>query len=124
MHCEAVPGIEPKCTIWRRVRYTTETYVYIYSILTGTRINSDVVDLLCEALHSTKARDTITASALGNVLAALENEDGRFCCDLDIKSFCAVLNVVLWAEDCREGERILVILSVSTIFEGLVISLE
>ncbi|KAF7878927.1 hypothetical protein EAF04_000130 [Stromatinia cepivora] len=75
------------------------------------KIYEDTVESLCEALRSAKARDTITAAVVGSLLSILENQDGEFCCSLDIKAFCAVLNIVLRSEDCREGERILVLLA-------------
>ncbi|CAD6441514.1 3d6be202-cb23-4139-9b52-477ff5dd936b [Sclerotinia trifoliorum] len=75
------------------------------------KIDENTVESLCEALHSAKDKDTITVAAVRNLLSTLENQDGEFCCSLDIKTFCVVLNIILCSEGCREGERILVLLA-------------
>ncbi|QSZ35359.1 hypothetical protein DSL72_008229 [Monilinia vaccinii-corymbosi] len=74
-------------------------------------MNGDIVELLCEALRSAKAQDTITATAVCGLLAALEDQDGLLCRSLDTKTFSAILNLILQGEHCREGERTLVLLA-------------
>ncbi|ESZ96273.1 hypothetical protein SBOR_3328 [Sclerotinia borealis F-4128] len=74
-------------------------------------INKDELEQLCEALHSTKAKDAITTKALARLLLVLENQDGERRCAIDVQTFCAVLNVVLIGDYCREGERVLVLLA-------------
>ncbi|RAL63033.1 hypothetical protein DID88_004118 [Monilinia fructigena] len=75
------------------------------------KINEDIVESLCEALRSAKTNDTITATVVGGLLEVLEDQDGVLCCPVDIKTFCAVLNTVLQGENCRAGERTLVLLA-------------
>ncbi|KAB8302073.1 hypothetical protein EYC80_005524 [Monilinia laxa] len=75
------------------------------------KINEDIVESLCEALRSAKTNDTITATVVSGLLEVLEDQDGVLCCSIDIKTFCAVLNTILQAENCREGERTLVLLA-------------
>lgn len=116
MRCEAVSGsfTHTRQRTERRVRNSRVIHVSIWGMLTATRINEDTVESLCEVLRSANTNDTITANVVGGLLEALEDQDGVLCCSINIKTFCAVLNTVLHSENCREGERILVLLAVST----------
>ncbi|KAI9644021.1 hypothetical protein NHQ30_007373 [Ciborinia camelliae] len=71
-------------------------------------MNGDTVESLYEALHSTKAKNVITTTAVSSLLATLESQDGELC-SLNIQTFCAILHIVLKGKDCPEGERILVL---------------
>ncbi|TGO75189.1 hypothetical protein BELL_0229g00120 [Botrytis elliptica] len=74
-------------------------------------IAEDTLESIYDALHTAKATDAITETAVRSLLSILENDRGELCCPFDVKVFCVILEIALKSEECRESERVLVLLA-------------
>ncbi|TGO52712.1 hypothetical protein BCON_0136g00060 [Botryotinia convoluta] len=73
-------------------------------------IAEDTLESIYDALHTAKATEAITETAVRSLLSILENDRGELCCPLGVKVFCVILEIALRSEECRESERVLVLL--------------
>ncbi|TGO83701.1 hypothetical protein BPOR_0605g00060 [Botrytis porri] len=74
-------------------------------------IAEDTLESIHATLHTTKATKAITETAVRGLLSMLENDRGELCCPFDVKAFCVILEIALRSEECRESERVLVLLA-------------
>ncbi|KAF5877937.1 uncharacterized protein Bfra_000101 [Botrytis fragariae] len=74
-------------------------------------IAEDTLESIYDTLHTAKATEAITETAVRSLLSILENDRGELCCPLDVKVFCVILEIALRSEECRESERALVLLA-------------
>ncbi|TGO27337.1 hypothetical protein BPAE_0043g00090 [Botrytis paeoniae] len=74
-------------------------------------IAEDTLESIYDALHTAKSTEAITETAVRSFLSILENDRGELCCPFDVKVFCVILEIALRSEECRESERVLVLLA-------------
>jgi len=76
-------------------------------------LSKDVLNSLNEALRNVRNKKLlIKASAVAAILPVLETEGNEYCRKLDDTTVSVILETVLNAEYCHEGERIMYLFAV------------